>query len=139
MQMLAGGFLLTIAGLGTGELRGFDVGNVSDSSTVALGYLIFVGSVVGFTSYVWLLRVAPLPRIATYAYVNPVVAVFLGALILSEPITPRTLAASAVIIVGVVLIVTGRSRTAAAPSIAEPAAPTSPADRPLPRPRFAGK
>jgi drug/metabolite transporter (DMT)-like permease len=74
---------------------------------------------------VWLLRVAPLPRISTYAYVNPVVAVFLGALILAEPITARTLAASGVIIVGVVLIVTGRSRAPAA--AAENPAPVEPA------------
>jgi drug/metabolite transporter (DMT)-like permease len=138
MQMLAGGALLTVAGLGTGELGGFDVGSVSAQSLLALAYLILVGSLVGFTSYVWLLRVAPLPRISTYAYVNPVVAVFLGALILAEPITPRTLAASAVIIVGVVLIVTGRSRTAAARAPAD-VLPPSPTDRPAPRPRLAGK
>jgi drug/metabolite transporter (DMT)-like permease len=151
MQMLAGGALLVIAGVGTGELGGFNVAAVSGSSALALAYLVLVGSLVGFTSYVWLLRVAPLPRISTYAYVNPVVAVFLGALILSEPITFRTLAASAVIIVGVVLIVTGRSRiTATAPTGSDATARPKPSavgataspahiDRQTPRPRLAGK
>ncbi len=151
MQMLTGGTLLMIAGVSTGELGGFDVRAVSGDSIVALGYLIFVGSLVGFTSYVWLLRVAPLPRISTYAYVNPVVAVFLGALILSEPITSRTLAASAVIIVGVILIVTGRSRSSAtdpaaaeAPAMPDPTIDLPPTsaprpDRPTPRPGLIGK
>ena len=79
-------------------------------------YLILIGSLIGFTTYAWLLRVAPLPRISTYAYVNPVVAVFLGALILAEPITIRTLVASAVILVGVVLIVTGRGSASTQPT-----------------------
>ena len=77
---------------------------------VAFAYLTLVGSLIAFTAYVWLLKVAPLPLIATYAYVNPIVAVVLGAIILQEPITPRTIVAGAVIIFAVALIITARGR-----------------------------
>ena len=69
-----------------------------------------MGSLLGFTTYAWLLTVAPIGRIATYAYVNPVVAVFLGWLILDEPISARTIVASVVIVAAVALIVTARGR-----------------------------
>ena len=72
--------------------------------------LTAIGSLLAFTTYGWLLRVAPLPVVATYAYVNPVVAVFLGAVILGEPVEPRTLVAGAVIVTAVALIVTTRGR-----------------------------
>jgi drug/metabolite transporter (DMT)-like permease len=78
-------------------------------------YLVLVGSLVAFTAYVWLLRVAPLPLIATYAYVNPIVAVGLGAFVLNEPVTARTLVAGGVIVFAVALIITSRSRMSAAP------------------------
>ena len=136
MQMLSGGSLLTIVGLVTGEGARLHIGAISQSSAVAFTYLVLVGSLIGYTSYVWLLRVAPLPRISTYAYVNPVVAVFLGALLLSEPITLRTLAASAVIVVGVALIVSGRARDRAT---TEPVAPPAPTPAPTIRPRLMGK
>ena len=73
-------------------------------------YLTIVGSLIGYTTYGWLLRVAPISRVTTYAYVNPIVAVALGAIVLSEPITPRTVIASVVIVVAVALIITARSR-----------------------------
>jgi drug/metabolite transporter (DMT)-like permease len=76
----------------------------------ALVYLTVIGSLLAFTTYGWLLRVAPLQFIATYAYVNPVVAVILGVLILNEPFTPRTLLAGAVIVFAVALIITARGR-----------------------------
>ena len=76
---------------------------------------------MGYTTFAWLLTVAPLSRVATYAYVNPVVAVILGALILGEPLSPRTLVASVVIVAAVVLIVTARSRV-------QPAAGAIPAE-----------
>ena len=83
-----------------------------------------IGSLLAFTVYGWLLRVAPLPWIATYAYVNPVVAVILGTAILNEPLDPRTLVAGAVIVGAVALIVTARSRMQAPRSqaAAEPVA-----------------
>jgi drug/metabolite transporter (DMT)-like permease len=78
-------------------------------SLLALGYLITIGSWVGYTSYVWLLRNARTSLVSTYAYVNPVVAVFLGWLILDETITLRTFIAGAIVVVGVAIIIsTGR-------------------------------
>ncbi len=110
IEMLVGGVCLGIAAVGTGELSNVHPEAFSQSSLLAVGYLILVGSLVGYTAYSWLLRAAPLPLVATYAYVNPVVAVALGALILSEPIEPRTLIAGVVIVLGVALIITGRGR-----------------------------
>lgn len=110
LEMVAGGLVLLAASLLTGELFTFDVAAVTTASWLGLLYLLFVGSLVGYTTFLWLLGVAPLSRVATYAYVNPVVAVFLGALLLGEPITPRTLVASIVIVAAVVLIVTARGR-----------------------------
>jgi drug/metabolite transporter (DMT)-like permease len=109
-QMLTGGILLSLVGLGTGEWAAFRPASVSIDSLVALAYLTVVGSLLAFTTYAWLLRVAPLPFIATYAYVNPVVAVILGTIILDEPLSPRTLVAGAVIVFAVALIITARGR-----------------------------
>ena len=78
--------------------------------SLAVLYLLVMGSLVAFTVYGWLLRVAPLPLVATYAYVNPVVAVILGAIVLHEPIDLRTIVAGAIIVTSVALIVTARSR-----------------------------
>lgn len=110
LEMLIGGIVMLGLGVVTGEAARFDPAGVSSSSWFGLVYLVLVGSLVGYTTYAWLLTVAPLPRIATYAYVNPVVAVILGWLILGEPLTPRTIVAAVVIVVGVVLIVTARGR-----------------------------
>ena len=78
-----------------GEFGRFDPAAVSLASIAAFAYLAIVGSLIAFTAYGWLLRVAPLPLVATYAYVNPVVAVILGAIVLQEPIDGRTLLAAA--------------------------------------------
>ncbi len=110
VQMICGGLVLTLMGLVSGEFASLRLDEISTRSIVAIVYLTLVGSLVAFTAYGWLLRVAPLPLIATYAYVNPVVAVILGAIVLHEPIDPRTLAAGAVIVFAVVLIVTARGR-----------------------------
>ena len=82
---------------------------------LALAYLIIFGSIVAFTAYTWLLANVPVSTVGTYAYVNPIVAVALGAVILNEPITPRTLIASAIIIGAVVAMVSGRPRDAEEP------------------------
>jgi drug/metabolite transporter (DMT)-like permease len=122
-QMLAGGAVLAVmAGL-TGEFGRFDPAAVSADSVAALAYLTVIGSLLAFTAYGWLLRVAPLPLIATYAYVNPVVAVILGAVVRSEPIDPRTLLAGAVIVGAVALIVTARGRMTA-PALRSSGAPS---------------
>jgi drug/metabolite transporter (DMT)-like permease len=109
MEMLTGGVALGIAGILAGELGDVHPERFSFESILGLLYLIVMGSWVAFSAYVWLLRVARTSLVSTYAYVNPIVAVLLGWLILSEPITARTLVAGLVILVGVALIVSARS------------------------------
>jgi len=110
LQMLLGGLVLAAMALTTGELTTFDGSAVTRSSFVALVYLTVVGSLVAFTVYGWMLRVAPLPLVATYAYVNPVVAVILGSIVLGEVVDGRTIVAGSVIVFAVALIVTARGR-----------------------------
>ncbi len=112
VQMLAGALALLAESAVTGEFGRFHPSEVSTSSVAAMVYLIFIGSLLAFNAYAWLLRNAPLSLVGTYAYVNPVVAFALGAVFLSEPITPRTLLASAVIVAAVAMIVTARGRSA---------------------------
>jgi drug/metabolite transporter (DMT)-like permease len=104
-EMVAGGSVLLLIGLVAGEATDVDLGAISGRSWLALVYLVLMGSVVAFTAYVWLLHHAPISLVATYAYVNPVIAVLLGALILNEPITAAVVAGGAVIVLGVVLVV----------------------------------
>ena len=106
-QMLMGSVSLLIVSLLTGELHGWDVAAVSSRSIYGLTYLILVGSLVGFASYGWLLQNAPISLVATYAYVNPIVAVFLGNWIGNEPLEPRIWIAAAIIIGSVIFINTG--------------------------------
>lgn len=103
-QMMAAGTASIIAGLAMGEHRGFEIASVSSNSWMALLYLITFGSLVGYMAYVWLLSVRSPAIVGTYAYVNPVVAIFLGSLILSEPINPKQLMALGVILLGVILV-----------------------------------
>lgn len=109
VQMLAGSVVLAAMGVLSGELGRVDLAAVSPASWVAFAYLTVIGT-FAFIAYVWLLRVAPLPLIATYAYVNPVVAVILGAIVLGEAIHLHTVVAGTVIVVAVALIVTARGR-----------------------------
>jgi drug/metabolite transporter (DMT)-like permease len=104
-EMVAGGSVLLLIGIVAGETTDVDLGAISGRSWLALVYLVLMGSVVAFTAYVWLLHHAPISLVATYAYVNPVIAVLLGALILNEPITAAVVAGGAVIVLGVVLVV----------------------------------
>ena len=122
MQMLGGGVALMFIALVHGDFARFAPAAVSAHSWLAFGYLIVMGSLVGFSTFVWLMKHSTPTRVSTYAYVNPVVAVFLGWLILGEPVTARTIAAAAVIVVSVAAITTQRSR-GAAPKSADPAAP----------------
>src|SRR5262249_10280634 len=105
MQMLSGSIVLAIASIVSGELATFRPSDVSGESLLAFVYLFAVGSLVAFTAYAWVLRHAPLPLIATYAFVNPVIAVFLGWLILNETVSTVQLVAGGVIVVGVALII----------------------------------
>jgi drug/metabolite transporter (DMT)-like permease len=110
LQMLSGSAVLAVAAVLSGETASVHVETITTNSILAVVYLTVVGSLIAFTAYAWVLRRAPLPLIATYAFVNPVVAVFLGWLVLQEAITPRQVLAGAVIVVGVALIVAARSR-----------------------------
>lgn len=109
MEMIMGGVLLILGGVVLGEVGDVHLAAISAKSAVAMAYLILFGSLMGFTAYIWLLRVSSPTRAATYAYVNPVVAVFLGWALAGEAITLRTILAAAVIVGGVVLITTSRS------------------------------
>ncbi len=115
MSMLAGGALLTVMSLATGEPAQLDLAAISARSTLALLYLIVFGSLVGFSAYLWLMKATTPSRASTYAYVNPVVAVFLGWLLASEPLTPRTLIAAAVIVGAVAIIVARQEKRRQAP------------------------
>jgi drug/metabolite transporter (DMT)-like permease len=103
-QMLLGGLAITATGLATGEAGQVDLEAFSARSLVALAYLIVFGSWLAFTAYAWLLQNAPISRVATYAYVNPVVAIVLGFLILDEVVTPVTIVGAAIIVVSVALV-----------------------------------
>jgi drug/metabolite transporter (DMT)-like permease len=104
-QMLLGGVVIVAAGLAAGEAPDVHPEAFSLRSVVALVYLIVFGSWLAFTAYAWLLQNAPISRVATYAYVNPVVAIVLGFLILDEVITPVTLLGAAIIVVSVALVI----------------------------------
>lgn len=109
MQMLAGGAMLTVAGLALGEAGAVHLAAISPASWVAFSYLVIFGGVIGFSAYLWVIRNAPTPLVSTYAYVNPVVAVVLGWAILHEELTLRTIVAGAIIVASVAWIV-ARSR-----------------------------
>jgi drug/metabolite transporter (DMT)-like permease len=109
-EMLTGAVALAVLALVRGERLA--PAEVSTASWVALGYLLGAGSLLAFTAYVWLLQTAPISLVATYAYVNPAVAVLLGALLLAEPITAPIVAGGAVIVAGVALVVSNERPTA---------------------------
>jgi len=111
MEMLCGGIGCVVAGFVTGEVSDLHLSAVPVRSWLSLAYLVVFGSMLAYTAYVWLLGNAPLSLVTTYAYVNPLVAVLLGVVLLGEAFTPRTGVATVVIVVGVALIVT-KPRTA---------------------------
>ena len=113
MEMLGGGVLLVILSLASGEASTFAPEAVTMHSMLALLYLIVFGSLIGFTAYIWLLGHASAARVSTYAFVNPVVAVLLGWAFANEELTPRMMAAAAVIVAAVALIT--MTRTSARP------------------------
>jgi len=105
-QMFCGGVLLMVVGLFIGEPRNFHSANITTLSLGAFAYLVLIGAIVGYTAYFWLLRHCDPAKVATYAYVNPIVAVLLGAWFAHETVTLRTLLAAALIIGSVALIIT---------------------------------
>src|SRR5712692_8641612 len=106
MQSLSGGLALWVAGIVSGETRALHLAAISLRSWLALGYLIAFGSMVGFTAYIYILKKSTATRVATYAFVNPVVALFLGWLFIGESINLRTIIAAAVILTAVLLVIT---------------------------------
>jgi drug/metabolite transporter (DMT)-like permease len=98
VQMFGGGAVALLAGLAAGEAGSVEFADFSGDSLGAFAYLVVFGSLIAFTAYVWVLQHAPVSQVATYAYVNPVVAIFLGWLVVSEEITPTILIASAIIV-----------------------------------------
>jgi len=111
MQMLAGGALMLLTGLVLGEGSRWHWREITALSAIAFVYLTLFGSLVGFTCYVWLLRVSTPARVSTYAFVNPLIAVVLGRVVLNEPLPAGVLVAGALILAAVVLItLKGRAR-----------------------------
>jgi drug/metabolite transporter (DMT)-like permease len=124
VEMVAGGLAFLVLGAAVGEVGRLDLGAVSPRSWAGLAYLVVAGSIVAFSAYVWVLGKLPVSTVATYAYVNPVIALGLGALVLGEPIGGTVLAGGLVIVAAVAAVVTaeGRQRrTAGAAMPGEPA------------------
>ena len=106
MQLMCGGVSLGVVGLALGEAHRVDAGVLAPRAVLGFAYMVVVASLIGFTAYMWLLRVSTPARVGTYAFVNPVVALLVGWAIGGETLDARTLGASAVIVAGVALIVT---------------------------------
>jgi len=109
MQTLSGGAMLAVLSVATGEWRTFSPSQVQPQAIAAVAFLVVFGSLVAYSAYIWLLQVVPPARVATYAFVNPVVAVLLGCLLLGEPLTTRMIIAAALILGAVALITSRRS------------------------------
>jgi drug/metabolite transporter (DMT)-like permease len=104
LQMLTGGTFYIVVSLLKGEWKQFEVLSISLGSMLSLGYLILFGSIIGFSAYIWLLKVADPTMVSTYAYVNPVVAVFLGCTLAGEPLTLNDAVVAMLILTSVVII-----------------------------------
>jgi drug/metabolite transporter (DMT)-like permease len=113
LQMLGGGMSLLVLAVIHGDFQAFHFAAVTPHAWVAYAYLITMGSLVGFSTFAWLMKNSTPARVSTYAYVNPVVAVFLGWFMLHEPIGPRTLVASAIIVTSVAIITVQKNKPAA--------------------------
>lgn len=122
IQMLCGSGWLFLVSLATGELGRFDPSLVTGRSLIAWGYLIIFGSLIGFSTFTWLMKHSTPAKVSTYAYVNPVVAVFLGWFVLHETVSPRIFVAAAIIIAGVALITIAKNKKPALSRVEGPAA-----------------
>jgi drug/metabolite transporter (DMT)-like permease len=119
MEMITGSVGLFLLALASGEAHGFSLAAVSTRSILAVAYLVGFGSLLGFTSYTWLLGVTSPARVATYAYVNPIIAIFIGWALGGESLTARVIVATAVIVSAVALIITHQARSGTAKAPAE--------------------
>jgi len=115
-EMLGGGAVLVVAAIAAGELRDLDGSALQPGPLAAWVYLTIMGSVIGFSAYAWLLGNAPISQVVTHQYVNPLVAVALGALLLDERPGPATLVGAALIVGAVVVTVSREGRTTPAPT-----------------------
>ena len=129
MEMIAGGTLLWVVGLILGEGSRLHLSAISARSALSLAYLVIFGSLLGFSAYIWILKVSTPARVSTYAYVNPIVAVLLGAATAGEAITTRILVAALVIVSAVALIIRARARASAAAKPPTEESPSPPAPR----------
>jgi drug/metabolite transporter (DMT)-like permease len=111
MEMLAGSLGFAILGTLTGEWSRLDISAITPASWGSLAYLVVFGGLIGFVAYTWLLRVAPTPLVSAHAYINPLIAVLLGSLVVREPLSLDILIATAVITGSVALITLARSRS----------------------------
>jgi drug/metabolite transporter (DMT)-like permease len=110
MEMIAGGIGLLVVGTVLGEWQQLRLEEISIRSWWSLAYLIIFGSLMGFATYTWLLRVAPISLVSTYAYVNPLVAIFLGNVLAQEPLTTQLVISAGIIIGSVIIITTANIR-----------------------------
>src|SRR5215475_4378039 len=108
VQMLVGGLLLFVPAAISGEFSRIAWSQIGTRSLVSLGYLIFMASLLAFTAYVWLMQHEPMSKIATYGYVNPVIAVFVGYFLGGEPLTKQTLAGTALVLIAVFTMISNR-------------------------------
>ena len=135
MQMLMGGLAFLVVSFVAGEPRHFSVAHLTTASAIGFLYLVTFGSLLGFTAYIYLLGATTPAKASTYAYVNPVVAVFLGWAVAGEPLTPRMLVAAAIILGAVALItLAGSLRVRRVPDTSAPDAANQPPTRPLIQP-----
>jgi len=134
IQMICGSGWLLVASVATGEFSRFNPGAISSRSVIAWTYLVLCGSLIGFSTFTWLMKHSTPAKVSTYAYVNPIVAVFLGWLVLHEAVNPRIFGAAAIIIAGVAIITVAKTIKPVArpvPGSAEKPAPPTPAAEPL--------
>jgi drug/metabolite transporter (DMT)-like permease len=108
MQMMCGGGLLLVAAVLSGQAAGWSPERISSQGFIAMAFLTLIGSLVGFTCYIWLLDHCPPTQVATYAYVNPIIALILGSVIAGEQLTERSLIASVIVVGSVASIITAR-------------------------------
>jgi drug/metabolite transporter (DMT)-like permease len=127
LPLLAGGAVLVVISIVSGEAADLDVSQISGKSVAGLLYLVLLGTVVTFSAYIWLLGHVSPTRVATYAFVNPVVAVLLGWAIADEQITATTLIATAVIVAAVAVAISDRAPARQRRLVVDSAEPVSPA------------
>jgi drug/metabolite transporter (DMT)-like permease len=132
--MITGGLALILAGALRGELGSLEVNAFSTKSMLAWAYLVVAGALIGFTAYIWLLQVSTPAKVSTYAYVNPIIAVFLGVWLGKESLSTHTLAGAVLVVVSVIIILRAPARpptpaVSRAP-VSHDATPAQPVGRP---------